>query len=185
MTVYGICKNKTKKKIYTQAEVDALLEELLSKKSNTGHDHDSRYYTESEIDTKLKDKAAANHSHNDTYYTESEVNDILKSYSKTNHSHSKSDIGLGNVPNVATNDQTPTYSAASTLATLSSGEKLSTSMGKIMKAISDFISHKNSTSNPHGVTKAQIGLGNVNNIKITSGTANPSGGSDGDIYLKY
>ena len=58
------------------------------------------------------------------------------------HGVTKSQVGLGNVPNVATNDQTPTYSAASTLATLVSGEKLSVSMGKIMKAITDFISHK-------------------------------------------
>ena len=49
-------------------------------------------------------------------------------------------VGLGNVPNVATNDQTPTYSQASTLANLTSGEKLSVSLGKIMKAIADFIS---------------------------------------------
>ena len=79
------------------------------------------------------------------------------------HAVTKDQVGLGNVPNVATNDQTPTYSAASTLATLTSGEKLSVSMGKIMKAITEFISHKGSTSNPHGVTKSQVGLGNVEN----------------------
>ena len=50
-------------------------------------------------------------------------------------------VGLGNVPNVATNDQTPTFSVAGTLAALTSGEKLSVSMGKIAKAISDLISH--------------------------------------------
>lgn len=79
------------------------------------------------------------------------------------HSVTKSQVGLGNVPNVATNDQTPTYSAASTLATLVSGEKLSVSMGKIMKAITDFISHKSNVSNPHNVTKSQLGLGSVDN----------------------
>ena len=83
------------------------------------------------------------------------------------HSVTKAQVGLGNVPNVATNDQTPTYSAASTLATLTSGEKLSVSMGKIMKAITDFISHKSSTSNPHSVTKSQVGLGNVDNTADT------------------
>lgn len=73
------------------------------------------------------------------------------------HSVTKSQVGLGNVPNVATNDQTPTYSAASTLATLTSGEKLSVSMGKIMKAIADLISHIGNKSNPHGVTSSQVG----------------------------
>lgn len=72
-------------------------------------------------------------------------------------------VGLGNVPNVATNDQTPTYTAASTLADLVSGEKLSVAFGKLTKAVSDLIAHLANKSNPHGVTKAQVGLGNVNN----------------------
>lgn len=53
-------------------------------------------------------------------------------------------LGLNNIPNVATNDQTPTYEEASKLETLSSGEKLSVAFGKIKKAISDFITHKSS-----------------------------------------
>ena len=57
------------------------------------------------------------------------------------HNITPSTIGLGDVPNVPTNDQTPTYTEASTLATLTSGEKLSVAFGKIKKAISDFISH--------------------------------------------
>lgn len=73
------------------------------------------------------------------------------------HGVTKTQVGLGNVPNVATNDQTPTYTQASSLANLTSGEKLSVSFGKIMKAIADFITHKNSTSNPHNVTAAQAG----------------------------
>lgn len=71
--------------------------------------------------------------------------------------YSKADVGLGNVPNVATNDQTPTYTAASSLTALSSGEKLSVAFGKIAKAISSLISHLSSTSNPHSVTAAQAG----------------------------
>lgn len=79
------------------------------------------------------------------------------------HGVTKSDVGLGNVPNVTTNDQTPTFTAATTLATLTSGEKLSVAFGKIAKAITDLISHIANKSNPHGVTKSQIGLGNVEN----------------------
>lgn len=79
------------------------------------------------------------------------------------NSLSASDVGLGNVPNVTTNDQTPTYTQASSLTNIASGEKLSVSMGKIMKAISDLISHKADKTNPHGVTKSQVGLGNVDN----------------------
>lgn len=75
----------------------------------------------------------------------------------------KGNIGLGNVPNVSTNDQQPTYSEATTLETLKSGEKLSISFGKIMKAISDLKSHIRNKRNPHSVTKAQVGLGNCDN----------------------
>ncbi len=57
------------------------------------------------------------------------------------HSVTKSDVGLGNVPNVATNDQTPTYSALSTLTALVSGEKLSVAFRKIQCAVANLISH--------------------------------------------
>lgn len=96
------------------------------------------------------------------------------------HSVTKDQVGLGNVPNVATNDQTPTYSAASTLATLVSGEKLSVSMGKIMKAITEFISHKASTSNPHNVTKSQVGLGSVDNTADADKTVKSAGTCTGN-----
>ena len=47
----------------------------------------------------------------------------------------------GNGASVDINEQTPTYTEASTLTTLISGEKLSVAFGKIKKAISDYISH--------------------------------------------
>ena len=79
------------------------------------------------------------------------------------HSVTKSQVGLGNVPNVATNDQTPTYSDTTTLVTLSSGEKISIAFAKIKLAITTLINHLANKSNPHGVTKNQVGLGNVEN----------------------
>ena len=79
------------------------------------------------------------------------------------HSVTKSQVGLGNVPNVATNDQTPTYSDTTTLLTLSSGEKISIAFAKIKLAITTLINHLANKSNPHGVTKSQVGLGNVEN----------------------
>lgn len=83
---------------------------------------------------------------------------------KTNpHGVTAAQLGLGNVPNVSTNDQTPTFTEAATLTTLTSGEKLSISMGKVMKAITDLISHLANKTNPHSVTATQLGLGNVDN----------------------
>ena len=89
------------------------------------------------------------------------------------HGVTKSQVGLGNVPNVATNDQTPTYTVASENTALTSGEKLSVAFGKIAKAISSLISHLANKSNPHGVTKSQVGLGNVVN---TGDSATPTSG---------
>lgn len=81
----------------------------------------------------------------------------------TNNPHevTKAQVGLGNVPNVSTNDQTPTYTTATTFATLTSGERLSTAFGKIKLAITNLINHINNRSNPHGVTAAQAGAAAV------------------------
>ena len=99
----------------------------------------------------------------------------------------KEAVGLGNVPNVATNDQTPTYTVASTLATLSSGENLSVSMGKIMLAITNLINHLANTSNPHSVTASQVGAAaashNHSASNITSGTLSVSRGGTGITNL--
>ena len=86
------------------------------------------------------------------------------------HGVTKSQVGLSNVPNVATNDQTPSYTAASSLTALSSGEKLSVAFGKLAKAVSDLISHLANKSNPHGVTASQIGA-RPTNIKLISAPA--------------
>jgi len=107
------------------------------------------------------------------------------------HGVTKSQVGLGNVPNVATNDQTPTYTAASSNTALASGEKLSVAMGKIAKAISSLISHLSNKSNPHSVTKAQVGLGNVDNTadanksvkSATSATKDDLGNKISDYYV--
>lgn len=73
------------------------------------------------------------------------------------HEVTKAQVGLGNVPNVATNDQTPTYTDTTALATLTSGEKISVAFAKIKLAITRLISHLSATNNPHNVTPGQIG----------------------------
>ena len=49
----------------------------------------------------------------------------------------KANIGLENVPNVTTNNQTPTFTQASTRVNIASGEKLSVIFGKLMKWYAD------------------------------------------------
>ena len=43
----------------------------------SAHTHDDRYYTESEINTKLSGKSDTSHTHDDRYYTESEIDSKL------------------------------------------------------------------------------------------------------------
>lgn len=79
------------------------------------------------------------------------------------HKVNKEQVGLGNVPNVITNDQTPTYEEAEEFENISSGEKISVAFGKLKRAITSLISHINNFDNPHMLTKNQIELGNVDN----------------------
>jgi hypothetical protein len=51
--------------------------------------------------------------------------------------NAKTNIGIGNVPNVATNDQTPTFLEESTRTNIASCDKLSLIFGKIKKFFSD------------------------------------------------
>lgn len=102
---------------------------------------------------------------NEAVSSKAETSDLSAHTGNTSNPHSvtKSQVGLGNVPNVTTNDQTPTYSDTTTFATLSSGEKISVAFAKIKLAITNLINHIANVSNPHSVTKAQVGLGNVEN----------------------
>lgn len=54
------------------------------------------------------------------------------------HQTTKAQVGLGNVPNVSTNDQTPTFTEAAILENIVSGDKLSILFGKLMKWFSRF-----------------------------------------------
>jgi len=92
-----------------------------------------------------------------------------------------------------------------------SGKALDATQGK--KLAEQISTHTENTSNPHSVTAAQVGLGNVDNVKqmpiaggtftgvavaqtntsyttrqlrnVILSTEDPSGGSNGDIWIKY
>lgn len=89
------------------------------------------------------------------YATKAEVDAHISS--RTNpHGVTAAQVGLGSVPNVATNDQTPTYATAETAEAPASGEKLSVAFGKIRRAVLDLIAHVGDKGNPHDVTAEQI-----------------------------
>lgn len=85
------------------------------------------------------------------------------------HGVTAEQVGLGNVPNVSTNNQTPTFSTSSKLANIISGETMSVILGKVRTAVSSLISHL-SAKNPHEITADMIGAG-----KIVTGTYTGSG----------
>ena len=105
------------------------------------------------------------------------------------HGTTASDVGLGNVPNVSTNDQEPTFTEASTRNNIASGEKLSVIFGKIQKFFNDLktvaftgsfsdLSNKpsiNSVELSGNKTSAQLGLQNTLTFDNTptDGSNNP------------
>lgn len=72
-----------------------VLEKAIDGKSDASHNHNDKYYTETEIDSKvatlntaISGKSDSNHNHDDKYYTETEINSKLDGKSDTGHSHS-------------------------------------------------------------------------------------------------
>lgn len=96
------------------------------------------------------------------------------------HNVTKTQLGLDKVQNVSTNDQTPTYTEASSDQNLTSGEKMSTAFGKISRAIKALWQHIARTDNPHEVTAAQLGA-----IAPVSGTYTGNGASTRTIDLGF
>lgn len=84
------------------------------------------------------------------------------------HGTTASDVGLGNVPNVSTNDQTPTFSEASTRNNIASGEKLSVILGKIQKFFNDLKSVAYSGSYTDLSNQPQINGNTLSGNKTTS-----------------
>ncbi len=112
------------------------------------------------------------------YVTEQAFQDHLNNKNNP-HEVTAAAVGLGNVPNVATNNQTPTFAglpaqqaadpSTITLENIKSGETLSVMLGKIRNAIAKLIQHFNA-SNPHNITAAKLGVG-----KIVRGTYTGAG----------
>ena len=99
-----------------------VLKGLVDGKAASSHTHDDRYYTESEMNTKLNGKANASHTHDDRYYTESEMNTKLNGKANSSHTHnyagSSSAGGTANSVNGLTfTAQTTDPGAGSSLAT--------------------------------------------------------------------
>lgn len=116
------------------------------------------------------------------YVTDEEFEDHLEDYNNPHHV-TKSDVGLGNVPNLAPNNMTVTFTASSSLDDITSGSTLSTLFAKVAKAISTLKAHLTAANNPHNVTLTQIGAAAASHTHaasaITSGTLAVARGGTG------
>ena len=83
------------------------------------------------------------------------------SYRRGNVNITPDNIGLGNVPNVATDDQTPTFTESTSRENIKSGEKVSTIFGKIKKWFSDLKAVAFSGSYNDLSNKPTIGNGTI------------------------
>lgn len=117
-----------------------------------------------------------------TYVTLAQFEDHIHDYNNP-HRVTAAQVGLGNVDNVSTNDQTPTFTRAANLVDLVSGETLKVLMGKIAKAVNSLIDHLKNKSNPHAVTAEQVGAAEVAHTHaatdITSGKLSVARGGTG------
>lgn len=103
----------------------------------------------------------------------------------------KGDKGdTGSNATVVINNEAPTYTEASTLATLNSGEKISVAFGKIKKAVTDLMSHLGNTT-IHITTSERTSWNNIANsipsvegftkVKVIEYTGSGTGGSDNPL----
>ena len=135
---------------------------LVGTKAESNHDHDDMYYTEAEVDAKL-DQIESDYESADSALSSTLTNSIngvqgnLTSHTgnKLNpHGVTKAQVGLENVDNTADINKPVSTAQATAIA---DAKKAGTD------AQSSVDSHTSNTSNPHSVTKAQVGLGNVEN----------------------
>lgn len=96
----GVDNNHKHDEYYTEEEINNVvsnLEALISGKSDTGHNHDDRYYTTTKIGELLSDKASKDHSHDefDTFAIKSEMNSALEGKANKQHEHDEYATKLG------------------------------------------------------------------------------------------
>ena len=205
-----------------------VIKSALDGKSNTGHTHDDRYYTESEINTKLNAKANSSHTHTKSQITDfptsmpaSDVYPWAKQSSKPSYTISEvsgnlpasrisGTIAAANLPSYV--DDVLEYSSFSQFPTAGKSGKIYTALdtnkiyrwsGSAYVVISETVAlgtthssagygdesraaynHSTKTSgNPHHVTKADVGLGNVDNTADSAKSVKyaTSAGSAGSV----
>ena len=119
--------------------------EKLSTKADSGHDHDGRYFTKEQVNSAIAGKADTGHTHDDRYYTEAEIDQKLQGLPTAGHKHTKSDItdfpALGtaaakNVGDFAAASHTHNYAGSSSAGgAANSANKLNKNAGSATQGV--------------------------------------------------
>ena len=145
---------------YTITQVDNLLLNKVDKVS--GKELSTNDFTNT-YKSNVDENTIARHTHNNKIVLDTITSDLITTWNTVNNKLDKTGDS---------SDVTNTFTQSTDMINLSSGEKLSISLGKIMKAISNLMSHILNVENPHNVTKTQVGLGNLDNVRQYS-ASNP------------
>lgn len=117
-----------------------------------------------------------------TYATTADLDQHIDDHNNP-HQVTNEQVGLGNVPNVTTNDQTPTFTEPAHPIAFNSGDKLSIIMGRLSAGLKSLIQHLQDYGNPHNVTPTKIGAAAASHTHsapdITSGTLPVARGGTG------
>lgn len=149
----------------------------LNAKANAEHDHTvseitdiaDSYYNKGEIDVKI-DEVGGKHTHLEEditdldKYTQAQTNLRISDHSSllnNPHSVNKAQVSLGNVENLSSVDLFASPASTSYRAGIMSDVDALIDDNKVSLG-----NHAAATNNPHGVTKAQVSLGNVPNIDV-------------------
>src|SRR5215217_79222 len=164
---------------YTKAQSEALLitytttatlTSLLAGKSDTTHNHDTRYYTKTQVDTTLGGYTTTSVTNAlDARVADLEMGGDLSNY----YTKSQSDSLFATITSLADLDDRVVVLEGSSGPDLTN-YYTKTQADTLLDAkatVSALTTHTSNTSNPHSVTKTQVGLANVDNTSDTTKNA--------------
>jgi hypothetical protein len=188
---------------------------IWNSKADGTHTHDDRYYTETEVnallDGKVDDSQVLTNVPANAKFT-----DTVTTINGKTGAIAKSDITALGIPAQDTVYTHPATHSADMIVDGTTNKVFTATEKDKLAGIDENANnytHPGSGTNPHGTTKTDVGLGNVDDVKqmpiaggtftgvavaqtntsyttrqlrnVILSTSDPSGGSNGDIWIKY
>lgn len=138
---------------HAQSDITGLAASLAGK-SDTGHTHDDRYYTETEINSKLATKSDTTHTHDDRYFTESEITSKLAGKSDTSHTHAAATTAANGFMSAADKTKLDGIATGANKITVDAALSSSSTNPVQNKVVNSALAGKANTSHTH--TAAQV-----------------------------